>query len=889
MKYQISLLQKALYSMMMLAIFLAAFGTWNFRSVHAAGTHQITYFRDNKAGAVSFTFDDGYTSQAATVVNELNIRGLKGTFFVITGSDWINSHVPWSSWQGLVAQGHEVAAHTVTHTDLTTISEGEMRWEMTESQAAIMQNVPGQACASLSYPTTASNATVQAAASDYFVAARGGFLGDGYLNYYQSGSDQSGSWTAMNFYNVGSRSSDGLIPASDQYFNSLLNTAAARHAWFSLHFHTINASAFGSILDYIQGKPEYWIDTFCNISRYMKERLNSTVQVLTDTSSEIKLSIVMDASLPTDIYNFPLTLRSTVPASWTQVIVQQGIDIQTLTPVLEGSENVIYYNAVPNGGDVSLVVSTPTATNTLVSTPTGTSTIISTHTPTFTPSPIFTLTSSRTPTVTATTVALPWYAPTGSTLVTAVTNPNNAFTSNNAYATFNANGNTVNYTTFGNPDIPAGATINGIEVSVEGYNGQAAGRNLQIQLSWNGGANFTAVTAGRTTNLPITDGIVILGGAADTWGRAWSTTEFTNVNFTIKATSTGGAVPPVYLDQLQVRIYYTIAGNTPVPTYTSTSLPTFTATNAPTVTLTNTLTSTPISTATSTFTFTPTNTSTSIPTFTATNVPTSISTDTLTYTPTPTYTTTDTATTIPSSTPTFTATDAPTITLTHTPTVTNTSTNTPVSPSNTPTLTRTNTPTNFPTNTATPTNTLPPPTTTTTSLPAPANTGFLNPGASTAQTGGDGNGYGTNPSSAYTNNGIFAVDSNSGTNSDSSCTSSGKDKHQFYNYGFSIPSTTVLGIEVRLDAKADSTSGAPKLCIQLSWNAGTSWTTAKQTGTLTTTEQTYTLGSPSDNWGHTWTLSQLSNANFRVRIIDVATNTSRDFSLDWITVRVTYQ
>ena len=103
------------------------------------------------------------------------------------------------------------------------------------------------------------------------------------------------------------------------------------------------------------------------------------------------------------------------------------------------------------------------------------------------------------------------------------------------------------------------------------------------------------------------------------------------------------------------------------------------------------------------------------------------------------------------------------------------------------------------------------------------------------------------------------------------------------------PAQQVLGIEVKMDAKADSTSGAPKLCIQLSWNAGASWTTAKQTGTLTTTEQTYTLGSPSDNWGHTWTLSQLSNSNFRVRIIDVATSTSRDFSLDWITVRVTYQ
>ena len=99
----------------------------------------------------------------------------------------------------------------------------------------------------------------------------------------------------------------------------------------------------------------YWIDTFGNISRYMKERLNSTIQVITDTPTEIRIRIVMDASLPTSIYNVPLTIRSTVPASWGQVIVQQGSTTQTLTPVVEGSEKVVYYNALPNGGDIILL------------------------------------------------------------------------------------------------------------------------------------------------------------------------------------------------------------------------------------------------------------------------------------------------------------------------------------------------------------------------------------------------------------------------------------------------------------------------------------------------------------------------------------------------------
>jgi hypothetical protein len=57
---------------------------------------------------------------------------------------------------------------------------------------------------------------------------------------------------------------------------------------------------------------------------------------------------------------------------------------------------------------------------------------------------------------------------------------------------------------------------------------------------------------------------------------------------------------------------------------------------------------------------------------------------------------------------------------------------------------------------------------------------------------------------------------------------------------------------------------------------------------MTSSYDTYILGGPTDNWGFSWTLSTLSNANFRVRVIDVSSSTSRDFSLDWVAVRVNY-
>lgn len=193
--------------------------------------------------------------------------------------------------------------------------------------------------------------------------------------------------------------------------------------------------------------------------------------------------------------------------------------------------------------------------------------------------------------------------------------------------------------------------------------------------------------------------------------------------------------------------------------------------------------------------------------------------------------------------------------------------------------------------TPTPTNTGIPPTATNTPAP-PTSTGYLSPSGQAAQTStaGDNNGYETNPGNAFVYDGIVATDLNSGTNKNSSCTNNGKDKHHFFNYNFNLPPTAVVqGIQVRLDARADSASNNPKICVRISWDGGTTWTTAKQTTTLTTTEATYTLGSTSDLWGRTWALSNFSNANFRLRVIDVAGNVNRDFFLDYVAVNVTYQ
>ncbi len=242
------------------------------------------------------------------------------------------------------------------------------------------------------------------------------------------------------------------------------------------------------------------------------------------------------------------------------------------------------------------------------------------------------------------------------------------------------------------------------------------------------------------------------------------------------------------------------------------------------------------------------------------------------------------------------------IVLTNTPTRTPTITNTPVGPTNTPTRTPTITntpvgPTNTPTRTATPTVTntpvgptlTPTRTLTPTATGAVTNTGYLNPSSAGSDTGGDGNGYEGGSRNAFSDNATFAMDTNSGTNTVASCTDAGKDRQRFYNYGASIPGTTIKGIEVRLDAKVDNAAGAPAICVQLSWDGGTTWTTTKTSALLTTSEGTYILGNATDTWGRTWALGDFSNTNFRVRIIDISNDTNRDFSLDWVALKIYYQ
>ena len=334
-----------LYPWVLIGLFLLSQG--------AFADHEIMPWKDNRAAAVSVTFDDGLVTQFTRAVPLLNARNLKGTFFVITsntpdqGMYWA---VGWDQWRQVAEQGHEIGSHSVDHLLPTILSEAELRWELGESQRVINQNIPFQTCVSLAYPYAECNDFVRAVTSEYYIAARTSWSSEGgHLNYY---TDRS-SWKAINFYSVGSQS----IPESQPRISDLdlnLSQAIQENAWLSIHFHDIlDTNFFAAVLDDLLSK-DVWVSTFGTIARYMRERMSSTLTVLSEDSTKITLNLTHSLDTPT--YNQPLTIRSAVPPNWHLVDVRQGDVSFTVNSAVEGPDTVIYYDAVPNFGTISLTL-----------------------------------------------------------------------------------------------------------------------------------------------------------------------------------------------------------------------------------------------------------------------------------------------------------------------------------------------------------------------------------------------------------------------------------------------------------------------------------------------------------------------------------------------------
>jgi peptidoglycan/xylan/chitin deacetylase (PgdA/CDA1 family) len=320
------------------------------------GYHEVMNWQNNRSAAVSVTFDDGWYSQPTEARVLLNDRYLKGTFFLtIESLDWTGAN--WDMWRAVADDGHEVGSHTISHPSLSSLSDNELRDELSGSQDTINQNILTQTCLTLAYPYGDYNEFVETVTSEYYIAGRE-VWSPGYLNHYPGG-----DYDPVDFYAVGSFSFDA---STHEQILDYLDSLEQHHAWFVVHIHDIDPDSYPdrhsrveAFLDELLIR-DLWVDTFGNIVRYMQEKIDSQLDVVYEGDAGVTLNLIH--SLDTEIYNLPLTIRSTVPASWNEVEITQGASIEIVEPIIEDDEFVIYYNVTPNNGLINLLPTTSSET-----------------------------------------------------------------------------------------------------------------------------------------------------------------------------------------------------------------------------------------------------------------------------------------------------------------------------------------------------------------------------------------------------------------------------------------------------------------------------------------------------------------------------------------------
>tara|TARA_R110002020_G_scaffold319852_2_gene535909 strand:- start:205 stop:738 length:534 start_codon:yes stop_codon:yes gene_type:complete len=119
-------------------------------------------------------------------------------------------------------------------------------------------------------------------------------------------------------------------------------------------------------------------------------------------------------------------------------------------------------------------------------------------------------------------------------------------------------------TAFGGLAVPAGATVNGIQIDFEGYATDATFTNPFFAVSNDGGTTFSSFRNNDTAPFSTNSGAYgndRSGGPAELWGMSWTSATANAVQFKIDFNQNAGAV---YFDKVVATIYYT-----PTTTYPS--------------------------------------------------------------------------------------------------------------------------------------------------------------------------------------------------------------------------------------------------------------------------------------------------------------------------------
>ena len=188
---------------------------------------------------VTFVFDDGTVSDYTNMLPLFEAQGEVACSALVTdllGSS--GSYLTTAQVIELEAAGWEILSHTVTHPDLTGLSESEIREELLDSKT-FLEDL-GLTVNNFVYPFHAHNAAVRAITREYYRSARG-----------QTGLNP----LILDTHNLECYDADDHTLLST--YQGYVDAAEAGERWVIFLLHATDAddvTAIGTLIDYIQAK-----------------------------------------------------------------------------------------------------------------------------------------------------------------------------------------------------------------------------------------------------------------------------------------------------------------------------------------------------------------------------------------------------------------------------------------------------------------------------------------------------------------------------------------------------------------------------------------------------------------------------------------------------------
>ncbi|MGA1792926.1 MAG: polysaccharide deacetylase family protein [Thermoplasmatota archaeon] len=274
----------------------------------------ICTWKDNLSGALSFTFDDGVNSQAVNASPIMSLLDIRGTFFITTDNVGIPYGATWAQWQTVASNGHEIASHSKTHSDLRTLTPQELWTEVVLTKSMIEDNLTGVSCQTFSYPMGLYNEMVMDLVRETYISAR------------------------QDRHNI--TAPPGPVPSSpdDLYsivpvrfgtgntasqLNALVDRTIADGGWLVEMIHAVGEGGydpvdlgqFTSHMQYAAGTmDQLWVAPFSNVSKYVRVR-DSAVLNMTHPEDHL-LDIVLETPLSEHVFDISMTMNITVPSDW---------------------------------------------------------------------------------------------------------------------------------------------------------------------------------------------------------------------------------------------------------------------------------------------------------------------------------------------------------------------------------------------------------------------------------------------------------------------------------------------------------------------------------------------------------------------------------------------